>query len=119
MPKQQKKIVRPQQAEQGIAEEIKVELRPILQEPYQPRTYANWVFVSHTEYDFGIDFAEQQSPPQVVEEEDKTKFVGLPIRARIVIPTVVVPGLIKALQIQLEKFNTEQEAKKEDARKSE
>ncbi len=99
------------------AEGTIMKLQPVLQDQFQARVYSNFVFVTHTEYDFGLDFAEIMSPSPIIETEGE-KAVGLPIKTRVVLPLKILPGLIDALKRQLEKYESEQSEKTKNDDKS-
>jgi len=75
--------------------------------------YANNVLVQAGQYEFVISFFEIQ-PPLLLgspeENEAKLKQIGA-VRAecvsKVIVSPEVIPGLISALQIELEKYNTQ------------
>lgn len=69
-----------------------------------PSYYANFVLVSHTPYDFTLSVAKIPSPPTAEQTEAVKSGGALPVEAmlQIVIPSLLVEGLIKALTIQKE-----------------
>ena len=71
-----------------------------------PNYYANYAEVSHTSHDFGIAFVEL--PARLSADEKQVAITSGEITAdpiaQIVIPATLVPGLIRALKIQRDKY---------------
>jgi hypothetical protein len=64
-----------------------------------PRTYSNFCVIQHSPFDFTLTFCEM--PPlgeKQVREAQASHVVKAPVRARLVVPVPMVPGLITALQ---------------------
>lgn len=78
----------------------------VIPTPGDAGTYANFVQVRVTDYDFVLDFAQLLPPVSEDEATAATKrgAMDIPTRARIVIPVAVVPALIDALQRILGEF---------------
>lgn len=73
-----------------------------------PRVYANFCSIQHSPFDFTLSFCEM--PPlgeQQIREAEASHLVKAPVRARMVVPVQMVPGLIAALQ---ENFRLYQES---------
>jgi len=67
------------------------------------RTYANFCAVSHTPFDLTVTFCDVRPlSEQDVRTAEESQTVRVPIVARLVLPFGVVPGLITALQEQLQ-----------------
>ncbi len=68
----------------------------------QPRTYANFIGVNHTPFDFTLSFCEVQPlSEQEVRSAESEHVVRAPVRVKLVIPVQFVPTLIAALQENL------------------
>ncbi len=68
----------------------------------EPRVYSNFCAISHTPFDFTLTFCEVLPPTEkAVREAAANQVLKAPVRARIAVPTAVVPNLIKALQEHL------------------
>ena len=68
----------------------------------EPRIYSNFCAISHTPFDFTLTFCEVLPPTEkAVREAAANHVLKAPVRARIAVPTAVVPNLIKALQEHL------------------
>ena len=64
-----------------------------------PRTYSNFCAIQHSPFDFTLTFCEMLPlGEKQVREAQATHFVKAPVRARLVVPIQMVPGLIAALQ---------------------
>lgn len=79
------------------------------------RIYANYFEVTHTEYDFTFTFCDTDisalSRIEIIEELKKEpKELEIPIVAKIAIPTILVPKIIKALKINYEKYSQKLES---------
>ena len=77
-------------------------------DPHVPRVYANFFSIQHSPFDFTMSFCDM-SPlnEKDVREAQATSVVKAPVRARLVVPIPLIPGLIAALQ---ENFRLHQEA---------
>lgn len=65
----------------------------------QPRTYANFCAISHTPFDFTLSFCEVQPLSEDdLRNAESEHVVRAPVRAKVVLPLQVMPGLIAALQ---------------------
>jgi len=64
-----------------------------------PRVYSNFCSIQHSPFDFTLSFCEM-SPlgEREVRQAHDTHVVTAPVRARLVVPVQMVPGLIAALQ---------------------
>jgi hypothetical protein len=63
------------------------------------RTYANFCAISHTPFDFTLTFCEVfPLSENDVRHAEAEHTVRAPVRAKIVLPLPVLPGLIAALQ---------------------
>ena len=64
-----------------------------------PRIYSNFCVIQHSPFDFTLSFCEM--PPmgeRQVREAQADHVVKAPVRARLVVPVPMIPGLIAALQ---------------------
>lgn len=65
----------------------------------QPRTYANFCAISHTPFDFTLSFCEVLPLSEDdLRNAESEHAVRAPVRAKVVLPLQVMPGLIAALQ---------------------
>lgn len=72
----------------------------------EPRSYANFCAITHTPFDFTLAFCEVMPLSEKDIREASTEHtVRAPVRAKIVIPVQLVPGLIAALQENLRVFS--------------
>lgn len=70
-----------------------------------PRVYSNFCVIQHSPYDFTLTFCEVQP----LNERDLARAqqagaVKAPVRARLVVPIQMVPGLIAALDENFRRF---------------
>jgi hypothetical protein len=64
-----------------------------------PRTYSNFCAIQNSPLDFTLTFCEMLPPTEKQLREAQTSHVvKAPVRARLVVPVQMVPGLIGALQ---------------------
>jgi len=64
-----------------------------------PRIYSNFCAIQNSPFDFTLTFCEMLPlGEKQVREAQATHFVKAPVRARLVVPIQMVPGLIAALQ---------------------
>jgi len=64
-----------------------------------PRVYSNFCAIQNSPFDFTLTFCDMLPlGPQQLREAHATHHVKAPVRARIVIPAHMVPGLVAALQ---------------------
>lgn len=69
------------------------------EDPAVPRVYSNFCSIQNSPFDFTLTFCEM--PPigaREIQEAQKDHVVRAPVRARMVLPVQMVPGLITALQ---------------------
>jgi len=72
----------------------------------QPRVYANFCAISHTPFDFTLTFCEVLPlSGDDVKHAEADHVVHAPVRAKIVLPFQVMPGLINALQEHVRVFS--------------
>jgi len=72
----------------------------------EPRSYANFCAITHTPFDFTLAFCEVMPLSEKdIREASAEHIVRAPVRAKIVIPVQLVPGLIAALQENLRVFS--------------
>ena len=72
----------------------------------EPRSYANFCAITHTPFDFTLAFCEVMPlSERDIREASTEHIVRAPVRAKIVIPVQLVPGLIAALQENLRVFS--------------
>lgn len=73
-----------------------------------PRIYANFCSIQHSPFDFTMSFCDMNPlGEREIQEAQASHVVKAPVRARIVVPIPLVPGLIAALQ---ENFRLHQES---------
>ena len=73
-----------------------------------PRVYSNFCSIQNSPFDFTLTFCEMLPiGEREIEQAQSTHFVKAPVRARMVVPVQMVPGLIAALQ---ENFRLYQES---------
>jgi hypothetical protein len=64
-----------------------------------PRIYANFCAIQNSPFDFTLSFCEMMPlGEKQVKEAQATHVVRAPVRARLVVPVQMVPGLVAALQ---------------------
>ena len=64
-----------------------------------PRIYSNFCAIQNSPFDFTLTFCEMLPlGEKQVREAQSTQTVKAPVRARLVVPVQMVPGLIAALQ---------------------
>ncbi len=64
-----------------------------------PRIYSNFCAVQNSPFDFTLTFCEMLPiGEREVQQAQATQTVKAPVRARLVVPIQMVPGLIAALQ---------------------
>jgi hypothetical protein len=64
-----------------------------------PRVYSNFCAIQNSPFDFTLTFCEMLPlGEKQVKEAQATHVVKAPVRARLVVPVQMVPGLIAALQ---------------------
>ena len=73
-----------------------------------PRTYSNFCAIQNSPFDFTLTFCEMLPVgPKEIEQAQATHVVKAPVKARMVVPAQMIPGLIAALQ---ENFRLYQES---------
>jgi hypothetical protein len=76
--------------------------------PAIPRTYSNFCAVQNSPFDFTLTFCDMLPiGEKEIREAQSTQVVRAPVRARLVVPAQMIPGLIAALQ---ENFRLYQES---------
>jgi Protein of unknown function (DUF3467) len=64
-----------------------------------PRVYSNFCAIQNSPFDFTLTFCEMLPlGEKQLREAQTTRTVKAPVRARLVVPVQMVPGLIAALQ---------------------
>jgi hypothetical protein len=64
-----------------------------------PRVYSNFCAIQNSPLDFTLTFCEMLPPSEKqLREAQSSHVVKAPVRARLVVPVQMVPGLIAALQ---------------------
>jgi hypothetical protein len=64
-----------------------------------PRIYSNFCAIQNSPFDFTLTFCEMLPlGEKQVREAQSTRSVKAPVRARLVVPVQMLPGLIAALQ---------------------
>jgi hypothetical protein len=72
------------------------------------RIYSNFCAIHHSPFDFTLTFCDMQPlTEREVQSAQSTGVVKAPVRARMVVPVQMIPGLISALQ---ENFRLYQES---------
>ena len=72
------------------------------------RVYTNFCAVSHTPFDFTLTFCEMHPlGEREIQAAQTSHTVKAPVRAKLVVPIPLIPGLIAALQ---ENFRLHQES---------
>jgi hypothetical protein len=72
------------------------------------RVYSNFCAIHHSPFDFTLTFCDMQPlTEKEVQSAQSTGVVKAPVKARMVVPVQMVPGLISALQ---ENFRLYQES---------
>jgi hypothetical protein len=73
-----------------------------------PRTYSNFCAIQNSPFDFTLTFCEMRPLGEKdVREAQQNQVVRAPVKARLVVPVGMIPGLIAALQ---ENFQLYQES---------
>jgi hypothetical protein len=73
-----------------------------------PRIYSNFCAIQNSPFDFTLTFCEMQPiSDREIQEAETTHVVRAPVKARMVVPAQMIPGLIGALQ---ENFRLYQES---------
>ena len=73
-----------------------------------PRVYSNFCSIQHSPFDFTLTFCEMLPlGEREVQAAQANEIVQAPVRARMVVPVQMIPGLIAALQ---ENFRLYQES---------
>lgn len=64
-----------------------------------PRVYSNFCSIQHSPFDFTLSFCEMLPlSEREIREAASTHVVRAPVRARMVVPVQMIPGLVAALQ---------------------
>jgi hypothetical protein len=64
-----------------------------------PRVYSNFCAIQNSPLDFTLTFCEMEPPNEKqLQEAQSSHVVKAPVRARLVVPVQMIPGLIAALQ---------------------
>lgn len=72
----------------------------------QGRVYANFCAIAHTPFDFTLTFCEVMPLSEDdVRNAEADHVVRAPVRAKVVLPIQVMPGLISALQEHVRLFS--------------
>ncbi|HEY7411142.1 MAG TPA: DUF3467 domain-containing protein [Vicinamibacteria bacterium] len=78
------------------------------EETQVPRVYSNFCSIQNSPFDFTLTFCEMHPlTERDLSDAQSTHVVKAPVRARMVVPVQMVPGLITALQ---ENFRLYQES---------
>ncbi len=63
------------------------------------RVYSNFCAIQNSPFDFTLTFCEMLPPTEKqLREAQTTHVVKAPVRARLVVPVQMIPGLVAALQ---------------------
>jgi hypothetical protein len=77
-------------------------------DPAVPRVYSNFCSIQNSPFDFTLTFCEMfPLGERDIQEAQSTHVVKAPVKARMVVPVQMIPGLISALQ---ENFRLYQES---------
>jgi hypothetical protein len=77
-------------------------------EGHVPRVYSNFCAIQNSPFDFTLTFCEMQPiGERELAQAQSTHIVKAPVKARMVVPVQMIPGLIAALQ---ENFRLYQES---------
>ena len=78
------------------------------EDPGIPRVYSNFCSIQNSPFDFTLTFCEMQPiGEREIQEAQQSQTVRAPVKARLVVPVQMIPGLIAALQ---ENYRLYQEA---------
>lgn len=78
------------------------------EDPSVQRIYSNFCAIQNSPFDFTLTFCEMQPiSDREIQEAETTHVVKAPVKARMVVPAQMIPGLIAALQ---ENFRLYQES---------
>jgi hypothetical protein len=68
-------------------------------EPTISRVYSNFCAIQHSPFDFTLTFCEMMPlSEKEIQQAQSTQVVHAPVRAKIVVPIQMIPGLVAALQ---------------------
>jgi hypothetical protein len=63
------------------------------------RVYSNFCSIQNSPFDFTLTFCEMQPiGEREIQQAEQSQVVRAPVRARMVVPVQMIPGLIAALQ---------------------
>ena len=69
------------------------------EDPGIPRVYSNFCSIQNSPFDFTLTFCEMHPiGEREIQEAQSTHLVRAPVKARMVVPVQMIPGLIAALQ---------------------
>ena len=69
------------------------------EDPSVQRIYSNFCAIQNSPFDFTLTFCEMQPiGEREIQEAQSTHLVRAPVKARMVVPVQMIPGLIAALQ---------------------
>jgi len=69
------------------------------EDPGVPRVYSNFCSIQNSPFDFTLTFCEMQPiGEREIQQAEQSQVVRAPVRARMVVPVQMIPGLIAALQ---------------------
>lgn len=98
----------PAQPKPQVAAPTQVQAQIVIGEPGDiPNYYSNFIEVGHNQHEFVLNFVRTPtslSPSKMQEIAQTGKIVVEPI-LQVTLPPTLIPGLLKALQLQKEKFN--------------
>ncbi len=78
------------------------------EDPGVPRVYSNFCSIQNSPFDFTLTVCEMHPiGEREIQEAQSTHLVRAPVKARMVVPVQMIPGLIAALQ---ENFRLYQES---------
>jgi hypothetical protein len=70
-----------------------------------PRIYSNFCSIQNSPFDFTLTFCEMLPiGEREIQEAQQSQVVKAPVRARMVVPVQMLPGLIAALQENLRMY---------------
>jgi hypothetical protein len=70
-----------------------------------PRVYSNFCSIQHSPFDFTLTFCEMLPlGEREIRQAEQSHTVRAPVKARLVVPVQLVPGLVAALQENFKLF---------------
>jgi hypothetical protein len=70
-----------------------------------PRIYSNFCSIQNSPFDFTLSFCDMQPlGEREIQQAQASQVVKAPVRAKLVVPVQMIPGLITALQENLRMY---------------